>query len=270
MALIARLMEVPNATSRLATEASALWELADVFSQSGSDTDADGLDAFEELAKLTLGHLISTKDQDRTRKYLKKFHARLSNALGEGGISPDQLGIQCLVKASLSVFWLHHTDLLKPLKEKEIERLRVIHLDGVISELMNRPNNERPAERTRITLTTNLLMSLDCMLEYTDLLGSHEQRAEGRSRSVTSRGSPANLSVNSTLSDLLKSMTPVPDDHIETKSDPMTTDRFVSQGLTTLYSLSSCMQDDRSTAFRKISSLLQLLRISGCNPIPRL
>lgn len=262
LSLIARLMEVPNATSRLATDASVLWKLADVFSHSGSELDADGLYAFEELVKLTLEHLIPTKDQDRSRKYLKKLHARLCNSLAEGGIPVDELGTHCLVKASLSVLWPHRGDLLKPWKEKKITRLRRLHLDGLISDLMN--NHGRPAQSTRIALTTNLLVTLHCMLEYGDLLSAHEERAEGTSESVLGRGSYANLPVHSMLSELMnRMMTPIEEHHMEATSKHPTTDRFISQGITALYSLSSYTQDDRGTDSKKQSLLLQLLQFSG-------
>lgn len=179
MALMARLMEFPNATSRLATDAAALWDLADNLDQHGSEPGVEASYAFEELVKLTLGHLISTKEQDRSRKYLKKFHSRLSVALTEGGISPDQPGTRILVKASLSVFWLHRKDLLKPLREKDIIKLRRTHLDGLISDLLN--HNGLRAESTRLSLTPNKKVALDCMLEYRDHLDIHEQRLQGRS-----------------------------------------------------------------------------------------
>jgi len=262
MALMARLMEAPNATSRLATDASALWELAGVVDQSDSDVDFEGLCALEELVKLTLGHLIPTKDQDRSRKYLDRFHAQLSSSLAEGGDSPDQVGTRCLVKASLSVFWLHRGGLLKPLKEKEITRLRTVHLDRLISDLMYK--HGRQAQRRGVALTSNLLLILDCMLEYGDLLSVHEHRVEGRSKLVLLHGSPANLLVNLNSSELMYSMMSFQEDHIKDESSHLITDELISQGLTGLYLLGSYTQDDRETEFKRLSYLLQLLRTSRC------
>lgn len=260
VALMARLMEFPNATSRLATDAAALWELAD-------SLDVGASYAFEELVKLTLGHLISTKEQDRSRKYLKKFHSRLSVSVTEGGISLEQPGTQYLVKASLSVFWLHRKDLLKPLREKDVIKLRRIHLDGLILGRLN--DDGLRAEGTRIFLSTNKLVALDCMLEYRDLLDIHEQRLEGRSPGSARAQMvvPADLSVTSEIGTTMLAIMPVHDDNSRAApQQASTTDRAASQALTLLYSLSSYTQDDRGTDFKNLSLLLELLRISAYNP----
>ena len=178
---MARLMEAPNATSKVATDASALWELAQVFHQPGSELDIQCLYAFEELVKLTLGHLISTKDQDRSRNYLESFHARLTEFLAQEGISSHQPGTRYLVKASLPVFWFYRRDLLKPLKEKAIMKLRKVHIDGLISDLINK--HESRAQRTCDATKFSLLLNLDGMLEYGDLLKCHERKAEGKNLS---------------------------------------------------------------------------------------
>ena len=260
---MARLMEFPNATSRLATDASALWKLAYVLHKGGSGVDGECLFAFEELVKLTLGHLINTKEQDRSRKYLKKYHALLSGSLVGGGIFPDQFGTRHLVKASLSVFWLHHEDLLKPFKEKEIKRLRVTHLDGLISDVIDQQES-RP-KRTRKRLKITLLMTLDGMLEYGDLLSVHERRAEGNARTCAPPVVvPADVSVYFALAEIMMAIMPAQNTVPKTAFEPAST---TSQVIASLYELSSYTQEDRGTDFMDVSLLLQLLRISRCIPI---
>lgn len=181
-ALMARLMEVPNASARLATDPAALWDLACAFNQDCSGFDAEGLNVFEKLLRLTLTHLITTKDQDRSRNYLQTFHARLINSLTEVRSTPDKRGAQRFVKASLSMFWLHRESLPKPLKEKEIMRLRRIYLGCLISDLMN--IGESQTGHVHKPSIISMLATLDSMLEYEDLLRSDERRPASESNFV--------------------------------------------------------------------------------------
>ncbi|KAI9871883.1 MAG: hypothetical protein M1830_002329, partial [Pleopsidium flavum] len=242
--LMARLMEVPNASSILATDPAAIWDLARAFDQNCPGPDAEGLYAFEELVKLTLKHLISTKDQDRSRDYLKTFHTRLFDSLAEVGSTPANYGTQRLVKAALSMFWLHRDSLSKPLKEKEVKRLRRMYFDSLISDLMNFGESRR-SDVPKPSRTT-LLATLDSMTGYEDLLQSDKRR-------------PA---INSTFFDILTAMVPATDIADDTMPvESRTAYRVTSQVLTTIYTLVIYTQEKRGTSSMDLPLLLQLLRL---------
>ncbi|EOD44744.1 Nucleolar 27S pre-rRNA processing Urb2/Npa2 [Neofusicoccum parvum] len=65
-------MEVPNATSELATEADLLWTIARTM-QDNDSVDPDVLKVLDELVRLTLGDTITVKDQARGQQYLEGF-----------------------------------------------------------------------------------------------------------------------------------------------------------------------------------------------------
>ena len=245
VALMTRLMEAPNASSELATDAAALWELAHVYDQSSLDYDADGFFAFEELAKLILSHLISTKDQDRSRKYLKKFHARLDRSLTEPNPDPDGFGTQHLLNASLAVFWLHRGNLLKPLKEKELIRLRRVHLGSLTSNL--RTFDKSRLKETSELSTKRLLVTLDSMLGYRDLLQTEENRD----------------AVYHTLSAILSTVMPTRVNNSDTIfNEAPPTDALKSRVLASLFSLVSYTQEDGGNNVWDLPGLLQLLQIT--------
>lgn len=181
-ALMARLMEVPNASSTLATDPAALWDLANVFGEDGVVTDTKDIYAFEELVKQTLRHLISTKDQDRSRKYLKSFHERLAGYLAQDSSNMEKCGTPHLVKASLALFWIHRENLSKPLTEEEITRLRRLHLNHLISDL--KELDTTPTGLANPSSQLDLLATLDGMIEYQDLLTSDERKPGSESEHV--------------------------------------------------------------------------------------
>ena len=97
-ALLVKLMEVANATSVLATDPNEIWNLArSISSDEGNnydehddDDDKDDdendyeydntsrvLNFIEQLAKLLLGHLLATQDQERSRSMLTSLSAEV-------------------------------------------------------------------------------------------------------------------------------------------------------------------------------------------------
>ncbi|KAI5200739.1 hypothetical protein E4T39_05544 [Aureobasidium subglaciale] len=65
--LIAALLELPNATAKISVAPDVLWDLA------GVTYDSTALSAFDVVCKRLLGHILDTKDQDRSRLYLEQL-----------------------------------------------------------------------------------------------------------------------------------------------------------------------------------------------------
>ncbi|KAI5243200.1 hypothetical protein E4T47_02880 [Aureobasidium subglaciale] len=71
--LIAALLELPNATAKISVTPDVLWELA------GVTYDSTALSAFDVVCKRLLGHILDTKDQDRSKLYLEQLSVLVSS-----------------------------------------------------------------------------------------------------------------------------------------------------------------------------------------------
>ncbi|KAK3704015.1 hypothetical protein LTR37_014118 [Vermiconidia calcicola] len=73
LALLVKMMELPNATSTLSTDPAELWSLARSTIADDAAEELKNITLFEALVKSVLGHLLSTQDQDRSRAMLIKL-----------------------------------------------------------------------------------------------------------------------------------------------------------------------------------------------------
>ncbi|KAI9764574.1 MAG: hypothetical protein M1835_007551 [Candelina submexicana] len=115
IALMARLMELPNASSKLATDSDTLWRMAELECFNGSDSYREEVicGIFETLVERTLAHLINTKEQDRSQQYLMAFQKR-TQELMEGAVKNNtllQFMASDIVRASISLFGRHRDTL---------------------------------------------------------------------------------------------------------------------------------------------------------------
>ncbi|KAH0566525.1 hypothetical protein GP486_000066 [Trichoglossum hirsutum] len=107
ISLILKLMDVPNASATLATDPKVLWNLSKVIGQSGLCPTTLAFRGFGEIVKKNLRHLILTKDQERSDRYLRSFseslHGHLSNISSLG----NSVGTLQLITSSLLILWPH-------------------------------------------------------------------------------------------------------------------------------------------------------------------
>ncbi|KAI4720315.1 hypothetical protein E4T48_03493 [Aureobasidium sp. EXF-10727] len=71
--LITVLLELPNATAKISVAPDVLWGLASV---PYSSTEVN---AFEDICRRLLGHIIDTKEQDRSKSYLEQLSTLVSD-----------------------------------------------------------------------------------------------------------------------------------------------------------------------------------------------
>ncbi len=89
---------------------------------------------------MNIRHLINTKEQERSQSYLRAFQQRLQDYfdvhLGEAEIkSPGYYVTTSLVKASVSVFWLHQDTIASldcGFDMRNIRRRYVQHLFSIV------------------------------------------------------------------------------------------------------------------------------------------
>lgn len=75
--LVAGLLEVPNATANISVDPALLWEI------SGLPYNQTELKAFEEVCKRLLKHILDTKEQDRSKSYLKQLSELVSEFISK-------------------------------------------------------------------------------------------------------------------------------------------------------------------------------------------
>lgn len=75
--LIRALLELPNATAKISVAPGVLWDLA------GISYNSTELDAFESVCQRLLGHILDTKEQDRSKSYLEQLSALASKFIGK-------------------------------------------------------------------------------------------------------------------------------------------------------------------------------------------
>lgn len=93
--LIAELLELPNATAQISVAPVVLWNLAGLLCNSTE------LDALENIYQRLLGHIIDTKEQDRSKSYLEQLSVLISGFISKQkdlGL-PSTPGRVLLVKA---------------------------------------------------------------------------------------------------------------------------------------------------------------------------
>jgi nucleolar pre-ribosomal-associated protein 2 len=98
--LVAGILELPNATAKISVTPGVLWDLA------GVSYNSTGLDAFETICQRLLGHILDTKEQDRSKSYLEQLSVLASDFIGKQkdlGL-PSNPGKVLLVKALFEAF----------------------------------------------------------------------------------------------------------------------------------------------------------------------
>lgn len=100
LSLMAKLMEVPNATSDLATEADLLWTIARSM-QTNKTTDLESLKVLDELVRLTLENTITVKDQAKGQQYLEGFRKMMRRFAKEATTCRDHIAELTCFKTAL-------------------------------------------------------------------------------------------------------------------------------------------------------------------------
>ena len=93
--LIAELLELPNATAKISVAPAVLWDLA------GVPCNSTELNALEDICQRLLGHIIDTKEQDRSKSYLEQLSVLVASFVSKQkdlGL-PSTPGRVMLVKA---------------------------------------------------------------------------------------------------------------------------------------------------------------------------
>ncbi|KAF2809109.1 uncharacterized protein BDZ99DRAFT_521569 [Mytilinidion resinicola] len=79
LALMIRLMELPNATAKISTDPYGLEKIAEVLNTEEFEASPEVTEAFRLLARLTLHHILSEPGQKHSQEYLKRLEGMLSN-----------------------------------------------------------------------------------------------------------------------------------------------------------------------------------------------
>lgn len=82
--LIAELLELPNATAKISVAPVVLWNLA------GLPYNGTELNALENICQRLLGHILDTKEQDRSKSYLEQLSVLISSFVSK----QKDLGLQ--------------------------------------------------------------------------------------------------------------------------------------------------------------------------------
>ncbi|KAF2137524.1 uncharacterized protein K452DRAFT_361875 [Aplosporella prunicola CBS 121167] len=101
LSLMIKLMEVPNATSRLANDPDLLWKVARATQEHGSPRP-DLLRLVEELVRLTLMDAISVKTQSRGQQYLKEFSKIMQRVVKDTSTLKDRTAELACFKSALN------------------------------------------------------------------------------------------------------------------------------------------------------------------------
>jgi nucleolar pre-ribosomal-associated protein 2 len=78
LSVMVTLMEVPNATAKVSSNGSALFDIAASVHDKNLESP-DTLQLFQELVRLTLGHILPNKDQTQNKQYFEKFESKLAS-----------------------------------------------------------------------------------------------------------------------------------------------------------------------------------------------
>ncbi|KAI9767761.1 MAG: hypothetical protein M1840_005442 [Geoglossum simile] len=105
ISLMLKLMDAPNASATLATDPKALWELSEIIGQSSPNPAILAFCGFRDIVRKNLGHLLLTKDQERSHQYLLSMSKSLRDYLTTTPSLGSRLGPLQLVRSSLAVLW---------------------------------------------------------------------------------------------------------------------------------------------------------------------
>ncbi|KZF23635.1 hypothetical protein L228DRAFT_267615 [Xylona heveae TC161] len=111
MSSMVKLMRLPNPSSKIATIPDAPWKLAESIGGEVLAEDATLCLLIEELQKLNLEHLISTRDQPRSRQYLTATLERVNRQINQNQNLSNKVGIVTLITTTLSVFNAYRSEL---------------------------------------------------------------------------------------------------------------------------------------------------------------
>ncbi|OCK87492.1 uncharacterized protein K441DRAFT_682566 [Cenococcum geophilum 1.58] len=102
-ALMAQLMETPNATAKISTDPQCLFGIAARLDEQHISSDVGVLQVFGTLVQRTLRHILSEKERERSKQFLRKFAGRVQK-LAVGDISSSDYTVKMgLLKAVMTV-----------------------------------------------------------------------------------------------------------------------------------------------------------------------
>ncbi|KAJ4290344.1 hypothetical protein N0V90_010560 [Kalmusia sp. IMI 367209] len=78
--IMVHLMEIPNATSKISSDGSAYFDIAQALHEAGIESPPI-LQLLQSLVQSTLGHLIPNKDQAQNKIFFDKFGSKISSSL---------------------------------------------------------------------------------------------------------------------------------------------------------------------------------------------
>ncbi|KAF2489615.1 hypothetical protein BU16DRAFT_566724 [Lophium mytilinum] len=93
LALMVKLMELPNATANISTDPYALVKIAEVLNTEEFEAGPDITEAFQLFVRLTLHHVLSEPDQKHSQEYTK----RLENMLGSLSVESYSFTLQVMM-----------------------------------------------------------------------------------------------------------------------------------------------------------------------------
>ncbi|KAI9840616.1 MAG: hypothetical protein M1837_001512 [Sclerophora amabilis] len=139
LGLMIKLMQLPNASSILVTEVTALWWLADAIQSVDQDEDhlfgEVACEGLEQLVSLTLRYHLSNKTQERSQQYLSNFCRNLIEDVPSiRSLVSFPLKLS-LIKTSLEILWPHRHELSKALEAEGLEIVQRRHINTLISDL---------------------------------------------------------------------------------------------------------------------------------------
>ncbi|KAK3700739.1 hypothetical protein LTR37_015822 [Vermiconidia calcicola] len=122
LALLVKMMELPNATSTLSTNPAELWSLARSTNADDAAEELKNVKLFEALVKLVLGHLLSTQDQDRSRAMLIELSGDVKDQIDLICVQRQLDGCSCTLAVIKSIVGQLETEAREDLKSQLAHR----------------------------------------------------------------------------------------------------------------------------------------------------
>jgi nucleolar pre-ribosomal-associated protein 2 len=99
LSVMTRFMQVPNATAKISTDGSILFDIAGQLEKDGATSRAS-LEQLRRLCQLTLAHIISNQSQAQSRTFLGDFQKKL-NSLTKGSSKASATAL-AILRATIS------------------------------------------------------------------------------------------------------------------------------------------------------------------------
>ncbi|OCL10691.1 hypothetical protein AOQ84DRAFT_387328, partial [Glonium stellatum] len=108
-ALMAQLIESPNATARICTDPQCLFDIVDHLNKQHINFDCGVHQVFGTLVRKTLRHILADKEQERSRQFLLQFMDKVLKLNVDDVFSTDYTGNIIMLVAFLAVIGFEDT-----------------------------------------------------------------------------------------------------------------------------------------------------------------